>query len=1260
MDKSMNNIMDTSKFRVWHKVTAVFTMFFMMFSITAPAVANTLLASEIEKILRYSPELTTSNGGDYQYIEVPQLNTDTQSGYYSAEDFYTRIHPSVSDPYKYVGSKYAQVRLIRAQVYRLLGRQLIDAQLPGYENEASQIRSLYDEAAAFQSQGHSFGEVLTMSTESAPRDMIWPELRVINGESVIVPVLYLTQATYLSRVVDGTTAEFGGNVNFGSLNIEDVSIKFGRNSFISLAGNFNATNSQIESSGDLEILAGGDVSLLSTLVNAEGDLTIGASSIELGTIVHRYDLGGNTGTTYGQLTTVQSGGDISFESRGDITVLGSLVEANQGKITFLSDGNILIGSIPISSSFSGRDGQWVVDRSDLTFLQSSLSAEDNIELMARGAITLDAAEIVSSQGAIKILAGLGITIIDALGQSQETAHGRFGKKTIDTSVYQTVAIRSLLDAGKGIQLSTEYGNINLRAVDITSEGGTQVKAKNGGVNLLMTTETDHYSYSSVNKDAFTITTRQRGHNIQTGVMNTVVGGLTVEALSGVTVEYEGDPNLSENEQIALLSQSEGMQWLADIHNDPEVSAEFNSIILEFKTWSETNRSLSPAAMAVIAIAVAVATSGAGAAALGVTGTGAGSLALGAAANAAFTSIVTTAVSSLAAGNSLSATLDTLGSDENLEALAISMVTAAALSGVDSAFTNETTDQFEAAAATDGSQASVDAAKDGIKAGQDPFQASQTFNSQVSHAASRAAVSAGIDTLVNDGDFGDFETNFSRQLATVAIAEMGEYAANKIGESWDIEGQDGFDTAMKYVLHAGAGCVIGATTALNQNNQNEEDGCKYGALGGVTGEAVGSLWRDYTKEEVEKAQASMQKEVDASNDEINSLIESGVSEAEIKATYKHKLDTGGYQKQIDQMRKDGVNLARFSSALVAMLAGADGAGVNISATTGENAAENNALFLLAIPFIVKAIDVALTAYEIREALVELHQAYSVGGPEAGDQKLAEMIETWAKDKAFEKILEQLIPGGKIVGMTIEQIKTHISKGNGIDQLQMAVKNSDPRDPSLANAVDKELEIAKEKGEIPSDLDIPNYNSTQGIPGGVPIPDGFKLSESRDIKKHLTVGDANDGFDRKVGFSGKHDRDAFKETFEDRGGEITRKVQDPNNPDIISVKYRVYKQEKGKNTDELGAKEYNYKTLYNPEKYSADEIYDYGLEAAKLRYNDGLQEIASSGGETRWYESTYENITYRVYADPISGEITNFHPVVPNSDSLSDLGARDLDF
>lgn len=345
--------------------------------------------------------------------------------------------------------------------------------------------------------------------------------------------------------------------------------------------------------------------------------------------MHRYDYGGKTGTDYGQITAVTSGnGDIVFRSDNDIYLEGSLVDANSGAITFAADGSIYIGPTRISSSFEGRDGQWKVDRSDMTLLTSSLTAKDAIELVAKGSITLDAAEITSSEGHIKILAGLGITIQDSLESAQYQKKGRFGKRNIQESGYQTFAIRSLLDAGKGINLSSAMGDITLKAVDIKSQKGANVEAKGGKVNLLLAKENDHYNYNSVRKGNFTTKTKSEGHEKETAIANTIVGGLQVQAAQGVHVEYEGMDEGSCEEyihskdvppksingldecavaNIEAISEMEGMGWMASVLEDAENNPELYSweeIKLASKSWSESKTSLTPAMVAMITIAVA--------------------------------------------------------------------------------------------------------------------------------------------------------------------------------------------------------------------------------------------------------------------------------------------------------------------------------------------------------------------------------------------------------------------------------------------------------------------------------------------------------------------------------------------------------------------------------------------------------------------------------------------------------------------------------
>ena len=105
---------------------------------------------------------------------------------------------------------------------------------------------------------------------------------------------------------------------------------------------------------------------------------------------------------------------------------------------------------------------------------------------------------------------------------------------------------------------------------------------------------------------FTTSTKNRGHEIETGVPNAIVGGLSVEALNGISVEYEGDASLTLDEQVAELAKFEGLEWMADVRAS-HPNADWTAIELKYKEWNKSSRSISPAFAAVISIAAAIVT-----------------------------------------------------------------------------------------------------------------------------------------------------------------------------------------------------------------------------------------------------------------------------------------------------------------------------------------------------------------------------------------------------------------------------------------------------------------------------------------------------------------------------------------------------------------------------------------------------------------------------------------------------------------------------
>ncbi|WP_444935422.1 DUF637 domain-containing protein [Microbulbifer sp. JMSA004] len=987
-----NTTVTSCKKRIGMRFFTHLVAFCFLFQTMLPAYAAALSSGQIQQVLDSIAEIEFSTtSGSYQYTAAPYIDTSAQDGYSNIQDFYGRLRDEyieslgsptyvpigvggittilpIYDNPKLVGDSFVQSRYVRDQIQELLGRHLIDSDSAYFKDETSQLKTLYDNAflyAKLASTTEIYGDPISESKfdrENSPYDMVWPERRVIHGETVIVPVVYLTEQTIAERRVTDHSVGFNSNVSFSRINIQDVDIKLGREAFLNVAGDFVVQNSSV-SGCELDIVVGGSLRLLSSQVDACGNLTIAANSIEASTLVHRYDFGNETGGFFGEVTSISASGDLLVRSSTNIILQGVTVSAGD-QLTFAANGNIFIGAQNITSSFEGGQGGWYVRRSGVSYLQSKLTAEETIQLIAGGQIVLDAAEIVSDRGHIELLAGLGITIEDELETVQSFKKGKFGKRKIEESIYQTIAIRSLLDAGKNIRLHSDFGDITLRAADIKGGLGTEVKAAGGKVNLLMTTETDHYTYSSVKKGLFTVTTKNKGHIKETGVPNTIVGGFAVEALGGVSVEYEGNPELSLDEQIAELSKFEGMEWMADVRaSSPEV--DWTAIELQYETWKESNTSITPAFAAVIAIAVACVAGPAIGSFVGEFG----GVAVSAAIKAGMTSFVSQAT--LAAANGLvngdvGGAMEDLASSDTLKSLAVAMVTAGAIAQIDAAIFDIDTESVNEAAtaakdlaeAGNATQAQIQAAVDAaIKEA-----STLSLEAQLVQTVTHASVNAGIETVITGQNF---EESFMLSLGQSAVNSIGKHMANEIKANWDGPNATDLDTTIKYIAHAGAGCIIGAAKSSLSSNSSQE-GCQSGALGGVVGELVS---------DVHKSQSQIADDV-ANLERF--LKDNGLTDPSMLTPDQleqfSKLDVSATVSELLELRRDGINLAKLGGALAAFISGADASQVNIAALTAENAAANNSLYLL--PLASEMLNV-VELVSNNESLYQLYLAWISG-------------------------------------------------------------------------------------------------------------------------------------------------------------------------------------------------------------------------------------------------------------------------------------------
>ena len=556
---------------------------------------------------------------------------------------------------------------------------------------------------------------------------------------------------------------------------------------------------------------------------------------------------------------------------------------------------------------------------------SEFTAQDTIALIADGVIEIDAAQIVTDLGHIEIMAGMGISIEDELQESQSFERGVYSKKQFSESAYQTVAVRSVLDSGAGVRLHTDYGDLVLQATDITSTEGTSVSAANGSIQLLMSKETDHYSYTRVKENFFRIKVTERGHDIETGIPNTIVGGYAIEAFQELSIAYEGDPELSLDEQIDVLSSIEGLEWMADVRAELAVDAEsWHAVATAYDEWDKTTRSLSPSFAAVIAIAVTIATQGA---AGELAATLAGESAAAAAAIKAATISVATQTAITVGNGALNGDIGGyledayLHSDDLWQGAVTAAITAGAIESLDTEFFRGLSEDF-----VNNTQGEL----------------SLSLAGQAVQATTHAVAEAGIKALIYGEDL-------DANLGELIFNSLIQNAVNQLGERMALDiASSGFSDAITAIAQASAACGVGVLSSV----ANSED-----STGGCLSAAGGSLIASIITNTSERSQLEQEQREIAEWLEEN--LAGGSSFDELRESNSvFGIETAFYINDFLENRQELLDLARRTSDISRLIASLGAFIVGGSASEIQIAGQSS--------ITVSGVDQTLFNSEIRNA------------------------------------------------------------------------------------------------------------------------------------------------------------------------------------------------------------------------------------------------------------------------------------------------------
>lgn len=347
--------------------------------------------------------------------------------FYGSAYFMDRIGYEHDTQVKFLGDAFFETRLIEQAILNKTGRRLLDS---NYQNASGQLKALIDNGADTQKDLElTVGTALTRDQiNKLTKDIVWYVERVVNGEKVLVPEIYLSHRTTFDFANDGAIIQ-GKSVNLTARN--DINNRGGR------------------------ISSGQDLSLRST----EGTINLAAVS-------KSYDFGeGRKREILGRRAKFTAGGTLTLLADKDINIEGSTVSSGEDLILGAGNNvNIKSHTLTNQALKFGRKGYrqevWRKDQvlSDLT------SGGDTTILAESGNLAIEGAT-VRADGRADLAAGKEVSIAAVEEKQGYDIKWKRGFKKQDTRTLRENSVA----AGKDLTI-TSGDDTSVKASEIIAGG----------------------------------------------------------------------------------------------------------------------------------------------------------------------------------------------------------------------------------------------------------------------------------------------------------------------------------------------------------------------------------------------------------------------------------------------------------------------------------------------------------------------------------------------------------------------------------------------------------------------------------------------------------------------------------------------------------------------------------------------------------------------------------------------------------------------
>ncbi len=455
------------------------------------------------------------------------------SGFFSSDYMLGKLGFNADNAWRRLGDGQYETRLIRDAVLAQTGQRFLAG---GLYSDADQFRYLMDNALASKDALRlSLGVALTGQQVGAlTHDIVWMENRVIDGQTVLVPVLYLAQAD--SRNVRGNSLIQGRDLNLVTGgDLINVGTLRASNNLTAISSGSIYTGGLVEAGNNLSLLAqdsirnamageirGKQVSLTAL----KGDVTNDTTAIQVRDGVGMRTL---TDTSAG---TIVARENLAIDAGRDLTNRGALTAGNDANLTAGRDLNLIAASDTRVKHETRDDGEKSSITTDVKNLAASVTAGGNLNLQAGQDVNIIGSTATAGKD-LNIAAGRDLNVASVSDVHNVEGKEKHGKKRIKTSDDQTTQVASVLTAG---------GDFVSQAGRDTTIVASRISARNEAylysgdkLSLLAAENSTHTLYDMKEKGSWGAKKAQTDE-----VTRTTQVGTEIKTGGNLTLKSEGD------------------------------------------------------------------------------------------------------------------------------------------------------------------------------------------------------------------------------------------------------------------------------------------------------------------------------------------------------------------------------------------------------------------------------------------------------------------------------------------------------------------------------------------------------------------------------------------------------------------------------------------------------------------------------------------------------------------------------------------------